>query len=329
MNMEKKLVVTALGHHALGKTFPEQKRAVKEAAKAIADLVECGANVVITHSNAPQVGMIHAALNEYCKENPEYTAAPMSVCSAMSQGYIGYDLQNAIRAELIIRGIYKPVTTLISQVLVDPYDPAFYEPSKIIGRFLNEEEAKAEEEKGNFVVKADAEFIEKNEKLTTVERNFYRKAVAAPHPKEIIELDSIRTLVEAGHIVIACGGGGIPVLEQGIDLRGASAVIEKDLIAGKMATDLNADVLMILTSVDQVSLHYKLEQEKMLGTISVTEAKNYMKENHFEAGSMLPKFEASISFVESGKDKEAIITSIARARAAYMGKAGTRVKADI
>lgn len=327
--MEKKLVVTALGHHALGKTFPEQKRAVKEAAKAIADLVECGANVVITHSNAPQVGMIHAALNEYCKENPEYTAAPMSVCSAMSQGYIGYDLQNAIRAELIIRGIYKPVTTLITQVLVDPYDPAFYEPSKIIGRLLTQEEAKAEEEKGNFVVKADTEFLEKIANSATGEEIFYRKAVAAPHPKEIIELDSIKALVEAGHIVIACGGGGIPVLEQGVDLRGASAVIEKDLIAGKMAAELGADVLMILTGVDQVSLHYKSEQEKMLGTISVDQAKQYMEENHFEAGSMLPKFEAAISFVKSGKEKEAVITSIARARAAYMGKAGTRVKENI
>lgn len=306
--MEKKLVVAALGHYALGKTFPEQKRAVKEAAKAIADLVESGANVVITHSNALQVGMIHTALNEYCKENPEYTAAPMSVCSAMSQGYIGYDLQNAIRAELMIRGIYKPVTTLITQVLVDPYDPAFYKPSKVIGRILNDEEAKAEEEKGNFVVK---------------EGNGFRKAVAAPHPKKIIELDSIKTLAEAGHIVIACGGGGIPVLEQGVDLRGASAVIEKDLIGGKLAVDLDADVLMILTSVDQVSLHYKSEQEKMLGTITAAQAKQYMEENHFEAGSMLPKFEAAIDFVESGEGKEAIITSIARARAAFNKKAGT------
>ena len=306
--MEKKLVVAALGHYALGKTFPEQKRAVKEAAKAIADLVENGANVVITHSNAPQVGMIHTALNEYCKENPEYTAAPMSVCSAMSQGYIGYDLQNAIRAELMIRGIYKPVTTLITQVLVDPYDPAFYKPSKVIGRILNDEEAKAEEEKGNFVVK---------------EGNGFRKAVAAPHPKKIIELDSIKTLAEAGHIVIACGGGGIPVLEQGVDLRGASAVIEKDLIGGKLAVDLDADVLMILTSVDQVSLHYKSEQEKMLGMITAAQAKQYMEENHFEAGSMLPKFEAAIDFVESGEGKEAIITSIARARAAFNKKAGT------
>ena len=306
--MEKKLVVAALGHYALGKTFPEQKRAVKEAAKAIADLVENGANVVITHSNAPQVGMIHTALNEYCKENPEYTAAPMSVCSAMSQGYIGYDLQNAIRAELMIRGIYKPVTTLITQVLVDPYDPAFYKPSKVIGRILNDEEAKAEEEKGNFVVK---------------EGNGFRKAVAAPHPKKIIELDSIKTLAEAGHIVIACGGGGIPVLEQGVDLRGASAVIEKDLIGGKLAVDLDADVLMILTSVDQGSLHYKSEQEKMLGTITAAQAKQYMEENHFEAGSMLPKFEAAIDFVERGEGKEAIITSIARARAAFNKKAGT------
>ena len=304
----KKRVVVALGHRALGTTLPEQKEAVKNTSKIIADLIEKGYQVAITHSNAPQVGMIHTAMNEFGKEHENYTAAPMSVCSAMSQGYIGYDLQNAIRAELMIRGIYKPVTTLITQVLVDPYDPAFYKPSKVIGRILNDEEAKAEEEKGNFVVK---------------EGNGFRKAVAAPHPKKIIELDSIKTLAEAGHIVIACGGGGIPVLEQGVDLRGASAVIEKDLIGGKLAVDLDADVLMILTSVDQVSLHYKSEQEKMLGTITAAQAKQYMEENHFEAGSMLPKFEAAIDFVESGEGKEAIITSIARARAAFNKKAGT------
>lgn len=309
--MEKKRVVVALGHRALGNTLPEQKKAVKEAAKAIADLVEAGADVAITHSNAPQVGMIHTAMNEFGKVHQDYTTAPMSVCSAMSQGYIGYDLQNAIRAELITRGIYKPVVTLLTQVKVDPYDDAFYEPIKVIGRYMTKEEADQEEKKGNFVVETE---------------NGYRRIVAAPKPVEIIEMDSIRSLFDAGHVVIACGGGGIPVLEQGVDLRGASAVIEKDLISGLMAQKLDADVLMILTSVDQVSLNYKSANEKMIGAITVDEAKQYMKEDHFEQGSMLPKFEAAVNFLESGEDRMAVITSIPRAKAGYLEKSGTIIK---
>ena len=309
--MEKKRVVVALGHRALGNTLPEQKKAVKEAAKAIADLVEAGADVAITHSYAPQVGMIHTAMNEFGKVHQDYTTAPMSVCSAMSQGYIGYALQNAIRAELITRGIYKPVVTLLTQVKVDPYDDAFYEPIKVIGRYMTKEEADQEEKKGNFVVETE---------------NGYRRIVAAPKPVEIIEMDSIRSLFDAGHVVIACGGGGIPVLEQGVDLRGASAVIEKDLISSLMAQKLNADVLMILTSVDQVSLNYKSANEKMIGAITVDEAKQYMKEDHFEQGSMLPKFEAAVNFLESGEDRMAVITSIPRAKAGYLEKSGTIIK---
>lgn len=309
--MEKKRVVVALGHRALGTTLPEQKKATKEAAKAIADLVELGASVAITHSNAPQVGMIHTAMNEFGKVHQNYTTAPMSVCSAMSQGYIGYDLQNAIRAELITRGIYKPVSTILTQVKVDPYDEAFYEPIKVIGRYLTKEEAEIEEQKGNFVVE---------------EEKGFRRIVAAPKPQEIIEIDAIKTLFDAGQVVIACGGGGIPVMEQGVDLRGASAVIEKDLISGLMAQKLNADVLMILTSVDQVSLNYKSANEKMIGMITVEEAKQYMKEDQFEEGSMLPKFEAAVSFLESGEGKKAIITSIERAKAAYLEKSGTIIK---
>lgn len=309
--MEKKRVVVALGHRALGTTLPEQKKAAKEAAKAIADLVELGASVAITHSNAPQVGMIHTAMNEFGKVHQDYTTAPMSVCSAMSQGYIGYDLQNAIRAELITRGIYKPVSTVLTQVKVDPYDDAFYEPIKVIGRYMTKEEAEIEEQKGNFVVE---------------EEKGFRRIVAAPKPQEIIEIDAIKTLFDAGQVVIACGGGGIPVMEQGVDLRGASAVIEKDLISGLMARKLNADVLMILTSVDQVSLNYKSANERMLGTITVEEAKQYMKENHFEQGSMLPKFEAAVNFLEDGKDRMAVITSVERAKAAYLEKSGTIIK---
>lgn len=209
--MSEKTVVVALGHRALGTTLPEQKLATRQAARAIADLVEEGARVVISHSNGPQIGMIHTAMNEFGKAHPDYTFAPMSVCSAMSQGYIGYDLQNAIRAELISRGIYKPVATVLTQVVIDPYDDAFAEPEKIIGRVLNAEEAEAEEDKGNFV--------------TEVAPGEYRRIVASPKPQKIIELETIRTLTEAGQIVIAAGGGGIPVMEQGIDLHGASAIL--------------------------------------------------------------------------------------------------------
>ena len=218
--MKKKKIVIALGHDALGTTLPEQKEATKRTAKAVADFIREDYQVVITHSNGPQVGMIHTAMNEFCRLYPEYTATPMSVCSAMSQGYIGYDLQNAIRAELLNRGIYKTVSTILTQVVVDPYDEAFYKPSKIIGRVMTEEEAEAEEKKGNHVTKvADG----------------YRRIVAAPKPVDIVEMDAIRALTDADQIVVACGGGGIPVLSQDNHLKGASAVIEKDLAAGKLA----------------------------------------------------------------------------------------------
>lgn len=218
--MSEKIVVVALGHRALGTTLPEQKVATKAAAKAIADLVEEGAKV-ISHSNGPQIGMIHTAMNEFGKTHPDYTFAPMSVCSAMSQGYIGYDLQNAIRSEFISRGIYKPVATILTQTVIDPYDDAFADPEKIIGRVLTEEEAEAEEEKGNFV--------------TRLADGGYRRIVAAPKPQRIVELETIRALLNADQVVIAAGGGGIPVLEQGINLHGASAIIEKDLAAGLLA----------------------------------------------------------------------------------------------
>lgn len=307
---KKKTIVVALGHRALGNNLPEQKSATKEAAKAIADLVETGANVAITHSNAPQVGMIHMAMNEFAQNHEGYTSCPMSVASAMSQGYVGYDLQNAIRAELITRGIYKPVSTVLTQVLVDPYDEAFYEPSKIIGRVLTEEEAKEEEKKGNYVTKTD---------------DGWRRIVAAPHPKEIIELDAIKALLNQNQIVICCGGGGIPVLEQGVDLRGASAVIEKDEIAGLLAIDLNADVLMILTSVDAVAINYKKDNERILTKIDTRQARHYLEEDQFEKGSMEPKLRAIADFVEVGNKRRGIITSISRAKAAYLGKAGTEV----
>ena len=296
--MSEKITVVALGHRALGTTLPEQKIATKKAAKAVADLVEAGNRVVISHSNGPQVGMIHTAMNEFGKTHPDYTFAPMSVCSAMSQGYIGYDLQTAIRAELISRGIYKPVATILTQVVIDPYDDAFAEPEKIIGRVLTEEEAETEESKGNFVTKLE----------------------------KIVELETIRTLVDAGQVVIAAGGGGIPVMEQGIDLHGASAIIEKDLSSGLLAQELNADTLLILTSVEKVSLNLGQDNEEYLNTISVDDAKKYMADNQFAPGSMLPKFEAGISFIEKGDNRRTIITDIAHAKDGYFEKTGTIIK---
>lgn len=307
--MSEKTVVVALGHRALGNTLPEQKVATKESAKAIADLVEQGARVVISHSNAPQVGMIHTAMNEFGKMHPDYTFAPMSVCSAMSQGYIGYDLQNAIRAELLKRGIYKTVSTVLTQVVIDPYDDAFAEPEKIIGRVLTAEEAEEEEKKGNHV--------------TEISEGKFRRIVAAPKPQSIVELDAVKALLAADQIVIAGGGGGIPVLEQGVELKGASAVIEKDLLSGKLAELINADTLLILTSVEKVGLNHDSDHEELLGQITVDEAKKYMEEGHFAPGSMLPKFEAGVSFVENGENRKAVITDISNAKAGYLGKTGT------
>ena len=310
--MSEKIVVVALGHKALGTTLPEQKIATKSAAKAIADLVEEGAKVVISHSNGPQVGMIHTAMNEFGKTHPDYTFAPMSVCSAMSQGYIGYDLQNAIRAEFISRGIYKPVATVLTQTVIDPYDDAFADPEKVIGRVLTEDEAEVEEEKGNFV--------------TRLPEGGYRRIVAAPRPQKIVEIETIRALVAADQVVIAAGGGGIPVMEQGIKLHGASAIIEKDLAAGLLAEELKADTLVILTSVEKVSLNLGKENETPIGFLSTADAKKYIEEDQFASGSMLPKIEAGISFVEKGEGRTTVITDIAHAKEGFEEKTGTIIK---
>ena len=308
--MSKKKVVIALGHRALGTTMPEQYKATRKTAKAIADLVEAGADVVISHSNAPQVGMIHTAMNEFSKEREDYTQAPMSVCSAMSQGYIGYDVQNAIRAELLNKGIYKPVSTILTQVVVDPYDEAFYKPSKVIGRVLTEEEAEAEEKKGNHV--------------TAVEGGF-RRIVAAPKPMDIVEIDAIRALSDADQVVVACGGGGIPVLAQDNNLKGASAVIEKDLAAGKLAELLDADMLVILTSVDNVCLNYGTENEKPLSTMTVAEAKQYMEEGQFGEDDMLPKIQAAIDFIGDSAIRSVLITKLNKDGTYVSGGPGTMI----
>ncbi len=309
--MNKKKIVVALGHKALGTTLPEQKDAVKAAAKAIADLAETDCRIVISHSNAPQVGMIHTAMNEFGKQHPDYTFAPMSVCSAMSQGYIGYDLQNAIREELLNRGIVKPVTTILTQVVVNPYDDSFYKPVKIIGRVMTEEEAKAEEEKGNHVVRTDGG---------------YRRIVSAPKPEDIVEIDAIRTLSDAGHIVIACGGGGIPVLKQGRRLKGASAVIEKDLASGKLAELLDADMLLLLTGEKNLYLNYGKENSEPLTQLSADKARSYIAEGQFAEASVLPKVVAAVSFVSVKPDGVAVIADLDDAKAAFEEQAGTIIR---
>ena len=307
----KKRVVVALGHRALGTTLPDQKLAVNSSAVILADLVEEGAELIITHSNAPQVGMIHTAMNEYAKAHETY-GAPMSVCSAMSQGYIGYDIQNALRAELLKRGIYKTVSTVLTQVTVDPYDETFYHPTKVIGRYMTAEEAALEQKKGNYVVEEPGKG--------------FRRIIASPKPIDIVEIEAINTLSDAGQIVIACGGGGIPVMEQGIDLHGASAIIEKDFASELLAEELNADTLLILTSVEKVSLNKDTDKETLLDTVSVADARKYIDENQFTAGSMLPKIEAAVAFAEKGNGHRTIITDIAHAKDGYKEKAGTIIK---
>ena len=233
--MEKKRIVVALGRNSFGVTFPEQQTNVKKAAKAVADLVEAKYQVVITHSNGPQVGMIQTAMTEFARLEPEdRTVAPMSVCGAMSEGYIGYDLQNAIREELLNRGIYKTVSTIITQVRVDPFDIAFSEPSKIIGRYMTKAEAEAEEDKGNYVIEE--------------EPGKFRRIIASPMPIDIYEIDAVKALLDADQVVIAAGGGGIPVLQQGSHLKGASAIIEKDYTAAKLAELVGAETLLFLTA---------------------------------------------------------------------------------
>ena len=309
--MKKKRIVIALGHEALGSTLPEQQKAAARTAKAVADFIREDYQVVITHSNGPQVGMIHTAMNEFCRLYPEYTATPTSVCAAMSQGYIGYDLQNAIRTELLNRGIYKTVSTVLTQVIVDPYDEAFYHPTKVIGRVMTKEEAEEEEKKGNHVVEvADG----------------FRRVVAAPKPMDIVEIDAISALSDADQVVIACGGGGIPVLAQNNKLQGASAVIEKDLAAGKLAEKLDADMLVILTSVDKVCLNFGKEDETKLDTLSVADAKKYLAEGQFEEGTMAPKIEAAIDFIGESAIRSVLITKLNKDDAEISGGMGTLIK---
>ncbi len=311
--MNKKKAVVSLGHEALGYTILEQWDAVKKTAGALADLVEADYQLTITHSNGRQVSMIHKAMSELRRVYTDYTPAPMCVCSAMSQGYVGYDIQNALRAELVGRGIVKTVSTILTQVTVDPYDDAFYNPTKVIGRYMSAEDADAEIKKGNFVKEEPGKG--------------FRRVVAAPRPIDIVEIDAIRTLAEAGQVVIACGGGGIPVIEQNHVLKGASAVIEKDAVAGRLAASLHVDELIILTGVPCVYRNFGKTDQAALPSLTVQQAKELCEEGQFEAGTMLPKIEAAITYLEENPLGKVLITSLGSVREALKGKSGTVITA--
>ena len=308
-----KRIVIALGGNALGKNLPEQMQAVKETSKAIADLIEAGHQVVIAHGNGPQVGMIQNAFAAYRKQEPSADVMPLSMCVAMSQGYIGYDLQNALKEELLNRGLQQGVATVLTQVVVDENDPAFRHPTKPIGAFMAKEEAeKMAREKGWSVVE-DA-------------GRGWRQVVASPKPMAVVELTTIKTLAEAGSVVIACGGGGIPVIAANRHhLKGAAAVIDKDFASELLAEHLNADMLIILTAVEKVAINFNKPDQKWLDTMTPDEARAYMAEGQFAPGSMLPKVEAAVKFAESKLGRTALITLLEKAREGIDGKTGTRI----
>ena len=307
-----KRIVIALGGNALGKNLPEQMKAVKITAKAIVDLIEDGHEVVICHGNGPQVGMIQNAMAELTRSDPgKYIPCPLSVCVAMSQGYIGYDLQNAMREEMLDRGIGKGAATVLTQVEVDPEDPAFLHPTKPIGPFMTEKEARKLEKERDYHVMEDA-------------GRGWRRVVASPEPKGIVEIDTIRSLVETDHIVVACGGGGIPVFKtEGHHLKGAAAVIDKDFAAAVLAKQLNADLLIILTAVEKVAIHFGKPDQQNLDTLSAAEARKYIADGEFAPGSMLPKVEAALLFAESAPGRKTLITLLEKARDGINGLTGT------
>ena len=307
-----KRIVIALGGNALGKNLPEQMAAVHHTAKAVADLIEEGHEIVIVHGNGPQVGMINIAMTTLSREDPSHPMAPMSVCTAMSEGYIGYDLQNSLREELLDREIHKAVSTILTQVEVDPNDPAFQHPTKPIGTFMTEEEAEEMRRRGNAVME-DA-------------GRGWRRRVASPLPKSIVEIETIEALLKAGQVVIACGGGGIPVYYSGgHHLKGAGAVIDKDFAAELLAEELDADALIILTAVEKVAINFGKPDQQWLDHLTPDEARRYAAEGQFAPGSMLPKVQAAAKFAESKPGRTALITLLEKAKEGIAGKTGTAV----
>lgn len=295
-------IVIALGGNALGNNYKEQIEAVKHISKPIVDLIEVGNEVIVTHGNGPQVGMINLAM--------ELKDMPLAECGAMSQGYIGYHLQNAIRKELKSRNIDRNVVSIITQSLVDENDEAFKNPTKPIGVFYTKEEALEIEKTKGYTMMEDA-------------GRGYRRVVASPAPIKIIEENAIKSLIKDNNIVVTVGGGGIPVIENDGCLEGVSAVIDKDFASSKLAESIDANYLIILTSVDKVAINYGKENEKWIDKLNVEETKQYIKEGHFAPGSMLPKVEAAINFAKSKEGRRALITSLEKAKDGMEGKTGT------
>ncbi|MCK9176178.1 MAG: carbamate kinase [Clostridiales bacterium] len=303
----KKRIVVALGGNALGNNAEEQRELVRQTAVPIVDLIAEGHELVLAHGNGPQVGMINLAF-----DNPNVPPMPFPECGAMSQGYIGYHLQNAIREELLSRGLSHPVATIVTQVVVDIEDPAFQNPTKPIGSFYSEEKAKEIAKETGFVMKEDS-------------GRGYRRVVASPKPIAVVEDRTVNALIEAGQVVITVGGGGIPVIRQGIHLEGVAAVIDKDFASEVLAEMVDADYLIILTAVEKVALNFGKKDEKWLDHVTVAEMEQYMTEGHFAPGSMLPKVEASVAFAKSKEGRTALITSLENARDGIAGKTGTHI----
>ncbi|TZE82922.1 carbamate kinase [Calorimonas adulescens] len=310
-------IVVALGGNALQSnpkdvSAESQLASCRLTAKAIVSLVKEGHEVIVAHGNGPQVGQIVSTYETASKTAGGYVM-PLPECGSMSQGYIGYHLQQSIGDALRKEGINRSVATVITQVVVDRDDPAFQNPSKPIGSFFTKEEAyKLVAMENGYVMKEDA-------------GRGYRRVVPSPMPKRIVEENIVRTLAEAGHIVISCGGGGVPVIEDEDGLKGVAAVIDKDLASEKLAEIMDADVLLILTAVEKVAINYNRPGQKDLDTLTAEEAEGYMREGHFAPGSMLPKVQAAVMFARSGPGRKAIITSLEKAEDAIQGKTGTVV----
>lgn len=306
-------VVVALGGNALGKSPAEQLELVKNTASSLIGLISAGNEVVISHGNGPQVGQINLGMS-YAAEHGQSAAFPFPECGAMSQGYIGYHLQQSLQNELHKRSMKKDVATIVTQIVVDPEDPAFQNPTKPIGAFYSKEEADSIAADKGYIFKEDA-------------GRGWRQVVPSPTPKRIVELNSIKTLIEAGELVIAGGGGGVPVVETEEGLQGVPAVIDKDRSSALLAANVGADKLIILTAVDYVAINFNKPDQKNLENLSVAEAKQYIDEGQFASGSMLPKVEACLSFVEGHPERESIITSLSGLDAALAGQLGTVIHA--
>ncbi|WP_422485742.1 carbamate kinase [Gudongella sp. DL1XJH-153] len=308
-------VMIALGGNALGNNPQEQLDLVGKTARPIVDLIEEGHTVVVAHGNGPQVGMINLSFQTANLTDSKVPEMPFPECGAMSEGYIGYHLQNAIKNELTRRMIEKSVGTIVTQVIVDEHDDAFNNPSKPIGGFYSEDEAKT---------------LQKQKGYTMIEDSGrgYRRVVPSPKPVDIVEIEIIKDMVDKGHVVIAVGGGGIPTLREDGNLRGVAAVIDKDLASEKLAEMLDCDILFILTAVETIALDFGKPTQRELKTMTVEEANKYIEEGHFAPGSMLPKVMAAVDFVKSNSRREAIITSLEKAKAAIHGETGTRITSN-